>query len=196
MASINPVHGSAIGRKFLELLQWSKGGRLLMVTPFINDFDLRGKLFSERARQLIRLQTSIELIVAPPKIHERHKRDKALSCYQCRGAASKIRLLNLYYAFGTEILIKDGLHAKVYIGENEQGDLRCLTGSVNLTRQALTKWHELGLYVNDLVAISLIESIIENWTRGVSGQRAQRFIEWKRKAFQRYPHLVDVIRKG
>ena len=196
MSNIVPVEGKQIGLKFIELLRWARGGNLVIVTPFINDFDLRGKEFSARARDLVRQQTSLKLVAGPPSFHERHAYGKAKDCYRCAKAMEKIHLLDLYAEFGTEVLVKEDLHAKVYVGEDVHRNRKCLTGSVNLTKQALQKWHELGLYITDPKAIETILSFVTRWITGVRGERAQSIVEWKRKTFDQHSHLAELERAG
>ncbi len=195
MPVVASFHGKEIARKFLQLLNWSRGGRLLIVTPFMNDFDIRGRYFSDRVRFLMRQQTELELITIAPEFHTTHEPPSAAStCWKCRGAGSKIRLLDIYRRTGARVLIQDRLHAKVYIGWNHDDHPMCLTGSVNLTRGGMSKWHELGLYIKDPESILRIRDIIVTWKKGVGGARAQRYLDWKRNAYKRSPHLAEAVR--
>jgi len=196
MSSTIPIQGEDIAIKFIDITQWARGGTLTIVTPFINDFPIGAATVSSRMMQLARMITSIQLLVAPPnRPHARHRDDSSLSCRYCENVAKKIILLDMYDRFAEEILIKDDLHAKVYIARNIHGNPKCLAGSANLTYTAFYKHCELGFYTCDKVIINKIFDYIGLWKSGRTGTRAESYKIWRREFLRRYPHIKYIIER-
>jgi len=189
-----------IKRQFGRLINWAKGGSLYIVTPFINELDISKKrdLTAELHRQA-RKTMDIRLMVAPPKPphpFNKHKDlNSLLKCGYCRKAARKIRLLDKYWIFAVDLLVKETLHGKVYLALNASGEFRCLTGSVNLTKQAFEQWCELGITTSDRQLVNQIRRIITIWEGPdrKRGGRALPYPIWKRDFLHNYPHLVTIL---
>lgn len=189
-----------IKKQFKRLINWAKGGSLYIITPFINELDIGKKrdLTAELHRQA-RATMDIRLMVAPPKPPHppnKHKDLKSLlDCGYCKKAAKKIRLLDKYWTFAVDLLIKETLHGKVYLASNASGELRCLTGSVNLTKQAFEQWCELGITTSDQQLVNQICRIITLWEGPdrKRGGRALPYPIWKRDFFRNYPHLPTIL---
>jgi len=189
-----------IKKEFRRLINWAKGGSLYIVTPFINELDISKKrdLTAELHRQA-RATMDIRLMVAPPKPPHPSNKHKDLStllnCGYCKKTAKKIRLLDKYWGFAIDLLIKDNLHGKVYLASNDKGELRCLTGSVNLTMQAFEQWCELGISTSDQRLVNQINRIIIIWEGPdrKRGGRALPYITWKKNFLRNYPHLVTIL---
>ena len=144
---------------------------------------------------IVRMQSTVDLLIAPPTPgpHRRHTKRQVQSCYRCNQVAAKIKLLDRYEKFVQDLLIKEGLHAKVYVANNAKGAKKCMTGSVNLTKQGFYQHCEIGIYTSDSAIITDIQKFISLWKSGKSGPRAERYRIWRRQYLKRYPHLKHVI---
>lgn len=192
------ISGDDIQRKFLSLIEWAKGGSLYLVTPFINEIELRSGYLSTSLMQLARRTMDISLMVAPPnpphkKNYHMNDDDALFTCKRCVGAATKISLLNIYFRFVEDLLIKDTLHGKVFLARNLKGKLKCLTGSVNLTHQAFEQWCEIGIYTDEQRLIKTIEEIISSWQGPARGGRAKPYQHWMRDYYRNYPHILYLL---
>lgn len=195
------ITGDHIKQAFNFILDWCDGGSLYIITPFINDLDIGRRNLIGRLNRQARSSTSIRLMVAPPDRpckNGKHKTvDSMLRCKECRGAASKINTLDKYLQFSEDIFVKDQLHGKVYLAWNRRNQLICLTGSINLTRQALDKYWEIGVYTFDNKLTNMIEKIVTRWEGPdrKRGGRAQLYVPWKRDFFRRYPNILDLMKR-
>lgn len=194
------ITGSSIRRQFERLISEAEGGELYIVTPFINDLEIRRRDLTSHLNRQVRNAMSISLMVAPPDLPHRpnaHKNlDELLKCYKCRKPARKIKLLDVYFQFVNDLLIKDNLHGKVYLAKTRTGKRLCLTGSVNLTRQAFKDLWEIGIYTSNQNLIRSIAKIVTRW-QGPDrhrGARAQPYLQWKRSYYREYPHLIDIVK--
>jgi phosphatidylserine/phosphatidylglycerophosphate/cardiolipin synthase-like enzyme len=188
------VCGQDIAKKFITLVQSARAGSLLIVTPFINDFEIRKSKVSSRIMNIARMNSKINLMVAPPgNGHKTHASSEELvRCGKCVAAAKKIALLDVYSKFAEDIQIKDNLHAKVYIASNARGDSRCLTGSVNLTTQAFNVYCELGIYTSDKLIIKQIRNITNKWQVEKTNP-VQEYRMWRKDFFAKYPPVKDLV---
>lgn len=189
-----------IKKEFKRLINWATGGSLYIVTPFLNELDIGKKRnLSAELHRRARATMDIRLMVAPPDpphLPNKHTDvSTLLKCYYCNKAAKKIRLLDKYWGFAVDLLIKDTLHGKIYLASNKQGQFRCLTGSVNLTKQAFEQWCELGIGTSDQDLLNQINRIITIWEGPdrKRGGRALPYIAWKREFLRNYPHLVTIL---
>jgi phosphatidylserine/phosphatidylglycerophosphate/cardiolipin synthase-like enzyme len=195
MSSTKVIHGEQIAKKFVSVVQWARGGSLTIITPFINDFEIGTVSVSARIMGIARMNSRLILIVAPPdKPHRTHANGEQQSCGACVAAAKKILLLDRYSKFAEDIRIKNNLHAKVYIAIDGKGIPKCLTGSVNLTRQAFNVLCELGIYTSDKLIIEQIRKIIRLWVREKTVP-AQEYRTWRRAFLDEYPPVKDLVEK-
>lgn len=189
-----------IKREFKRLINWATGGSLYIVTPFLNELDIgKNRDLTAELHRRARQTLEIRLMVAPPgpphPFNKHSSLNSLLGCGYCSKPAKKIRLLDKYWGFVVDLLIKENLHGKVYLASNERGQLKCLTGSVNLTTQAFEKWCELGISTSNKQLINQISRIITIWEGPdrKRGGRALPYVTWKREFLRNYPHLVTIL---
>lgn len=188
------IQGEDIWKRFIYLVQWARGGHLIIVTPFISDFDIRGESVNTRILTIARATTSNIMIVAPPNpAHDKHQPRKLKSCYQCNIAAKKIKLMDSYSTFVKDLFIIENLHAKVYIAIDPKGIPICLAGSVNLTEGSFFKYHELGIYTTDRTLISTIQQFIGYWRTVGYGKRSMQYRQWRTQYLNKYPSVNDIL---
>ena len=189
------VQGEQIAKTFLNLVGWARGGHLTVVTPFINDFHIGSERVSRMISRL-KMTSPLKMMTAPPqKPHANHRTDKLFRCNYCKSIAQKIILLDYYEGFSQELLIKQNLHAKVFIAENYKKVFRCLAGSVNLTRYAFYQHCELGIYFENQTIIKEILSFVQLWKSGRYGPRAEDYRIWRKAFLKKYPHIKYLIEK-
>jgi len=195
MTHTQAIHGDQIAKKFVSLVQWARGGSLTIVTPYINDFEIGTESVSSRIMKIARMNSELSFLVAPPdNPHRAHTGNEHLSCGACVAAAKKVLLLDKYSKFAKDIRIKDNLHAKIYIAKSERRGPKCLTGSVNLTRQAFKVLCELGIYTSDKLIITQISSIVRLWIRETTVP-AQEYRVWRREFLDKYPPVKELVEK-
>lgn len=203
------IHSQEITDRFVQLITWARGGSLVVVTPYIGDFTIRGKAVSSRIAQIMRGTTGLTLIVAPPKTYHRSpdkcpgkSQDK---CYFCKGASTYVRILDYYSTWANRVLVMSDLHAKVYIAWNHLRLAKCLTGSVNLTKQAFRYYKEIGIYTTNQKLIEKIFGFILIWTKrrsrkhprtGKTVEMVEPYWKWRQMFLSRYPHIADLVTRG
>jgi hypothetical protein len=196
MKEIMPLQGEDLLLKFQGLIGYSRGGELTIVTPFISDFEIRGKTISSHMMVLARSITKISLMVAPPMVPHKdkfHSGKDYLHCDRCKSTAKKIALLDIYEKFSKEILIKENLHAKMYIAKNYKGNHICLAGSANLTLGGFQEYCELCFYISDKLIIRKLFQFYNIWKSGSHGPRAELYRIWKAEYLKEYPHIQEIL---
>jgi phosphatidylserine/phosphatidylglycerophosphate/cardiolipin synthase-like enzyme len=180
----------------VHLVHWGRGGFLEITTPFIADFEVGRRDVSAHIMQVAKLSTNVRLVVAPPNPppHRRCRSSDPLKCHRCMGAARKVDLLDRYSQFATELMIKNNLHAKIYVATNPGGRKLCLTGSVNLTRQGFFEKAELGIYTTDPDLIAQIETITQIWKSPKNLPAVQDYRTWRKDFLALYPDIITILR--
>lgn len=196
--NIIPCIGEDLRLKLLRVIHWSRGGHLKIVTPFINDFKINEEKIGKRIGDMVRAGCQLEMVVAGFNRYDEPHIDHTGSdfdCTRCRNAAFKISLLNYYEKIGAQIIIKDELHAKIYLSQGFNGNKICLTGSPNLTDTGFSKRCELGLYIVNQQIINQIEGFIRVWENSTAyGGKAQPFHIWRTELLKKSMSFRKMIR--
>jgi len=197
MSGVIPVHGKEISLKFQNVINSSRGGELIIVTPFITDFELKGEKISSCMLKLARLTTKISLMVAPPSNpHKHNTKEEMEKCKHCKEVVRKIALLDIYEKFAEEILIKENLHAKIFLSKDSNGKyIKCLAGSANLTLGGFRDHCELCFFIEDKLIIKKINSFIETWKTSRHGPKAERYRIWKKNLLSKYPDIKYLLQR-
>lgn len=109
-------------------------------------------------------------------------------------AARKVALCDRYSKFADDFLVKENLHAKIYLAVDFKGIPKCLTGSVNLTRQAFFERAELGVFTSDSLIIQQIDQIISIWRS--SAPKPKEYRVWRKEFLDKYPPVRKLIESG
>jgi phosphatidylserine/phosphatidylglycerophosphate/cardiolipin synthase-like enzyme len=188
------IAGDTVNRRFKFLVNWARGGAMEIVTPYITDFVVGAKNVSNHVMDMVRARSRLRLLVAPPDYpHKAHNQTGLLSCSLCREAARKVDLLNRYHSFAEELMVKDNLHAKIYIATNQYGQKACLTGSVNLTSASFNWRAELGIYTVDQELIQQVEKIIRAWKGLRSTPRVMEYVPWRKDFLVQYSTVQELL---
>lgn len=195
MTDVHPVQGNDILIKFQGVINSARGGELIIVTPFITDFDMGGASVSSQMLKIARMTTQISLMTAPPSNPHHHGSLKEYAeCRHCKEVARKITLLDIYDKFAKEILIKQNLHAKIYLSmDSKRKYNQCLAGSANLTLGGFRDLCELCFYIEDSVIMKKVMEYIGLWKTNRYGPRAETYRMWKTNLLSEYPYIQYLL---